>query len=110
MSIDLVARLRPAVGKTRAVLDILDALVAETTQEAGNLEYRVFASGTDGDSDRDSELIVREAYEDFSALQVHRSSPHYQSMVPKIMGLLRSPIEAHQLVPIEVPISSSRPN
>lgn len=99
MTLELVARLRPSVGKAGAVLEILDALIAETTREAGNLEYRVFTSGT-GD---DAELIVREAYEDFAGLQDHRSSAHYRSMVPKIIELLRSPIEVHQLVPMDLP-------
>lgn len=101
MTVDVLAQLSIAPGQRTTVLALLDELVAATRREPGNREYRLYTSpatalGGDG-------VLVRESYVDEEALAAHRSSPHYQRLVPQILDCLAGPIVVHRLEPIADP-------
>ena len=68
------------------VLDLLPHVVRGTTSEPGNLFYQVHQHNSDP-----STLILFEGYSDEAALDFHRKSEHFQTLVVgKIVPLLES--------------------
>lgn len=73
-------------GKLDAVLTILKEAAQKSSEERGNLFYKVHQSQTDKNT-----LILFEGYEDQSAIEFHRNSEHYKStVVDQIIPLLKS--------------------
>lgn len=73
-------------GKLDAVLQLLKETSQKTSEEKGNLFYKIHQSKTD-----ENTLILFEGYENESAIELHRNSEHYQSLVVKqIIPLLEN--------------------
>ena len=84
-------------GQLSAVLNLLTDLTAKSTAEEGNLVYEIHQSNSDANT-----LILFEGYKDESALQEHRNTEHFQTLViEKIVPLLeyREIVIATQLLP-----------
>lgn len=63
-------------GQTDTVLNLLTAVVKKSTEEEGNLFYKVHQSNSETNT-----LILFEGYKDEAALAVHRNSEHFQTIV-----------------------------
>lgn len=74
--ITVVARWQPLDGKLGEVLAALAAMRPQTLAEPGCLGYEVYR-GVDGPY----QLLLLEHYRDQAALEAHRQSEHYQSLV-----------------------------
>ena len=80
----LFAKWQVKDGHLQAVLDVLPELVKQTTAEKGNVFYKIHQSNTDANT-----LVLFEGYEDDSALEAHRNSVHFQTLViGKVVPLL----------------------
>lgn len=72
-------------GHLDTVLNLLPELIRKSTLEKGNRLYQVYQ-----DNSNVNGLLLYEAYEDESALQEHRNSEHFQTIViGKIIPLLQ---------------------
>lgn len=58
------------------VLELLARVTKESTQEEGNLFYKVHQSNTEPNT-----LVLFEGYKHEQALAIHRNSAHFQTMV-----------------------------
>ncbi len=63
-------------GKLDAVIQIMKEAAQKSSQEKGNVFYKIHQSHTDQNT-----LILFEGYENESALEFHRNSEHYQNLV-----------------------------
>lgn len=70
------ARWQVKEGRLDTVLKTLAAAVAESRKEPGNLFYRVCQSQADPNV-----LLLSEGYVDDAALEAHRGSAHFQTLV-----------------------------
>lgn len=85
-SIYVYAQWQVKEGKLDSVLQILKEAAQKSSEEKGNLFYKIHQSKTDQNT-----LILFEGYENESALELHRNSEHYQSLVVKqIIPLLEN--------------------
>nr|WP_315251736.1 antibiotic biosynthesis monooxygenase family protein [uncultured Duganella sp.] len=74
--ITVVARWQPVDGKLGEVLALLAQVRPRTLAEPGCLGYEIYR-GVDGPHN----LLLLEHYRDQAALEAHRQSDHYQSLV-----------------------------
>ena len=73
-------------GQLETVLNLLTEVRKQSLAEEGNLFYEVHQSQTDVNT-----LILFEGYKDETALDAHRSSHHFQTLVVgKIVPLLQT--------------------
>lgn len=73
-------------GKLDGVMQIIKEATQKSTQEDGNLFYKLHQSKSD-----ENTLILFEGYEDESAVEIHRNSEHYKSLVvEQIIPLLEN--------------------
>lgn len=73
-------------GKLDNVLQIMKEAAHKSSEEKGNLFYKIHQSKTD-----ENTLILFEGYENESAVEIHRNSEHYQNLVVKqIIPLLEN--------------------
>lgn len=73
-------------GKLDEVLKILKEAFKKSSEEEGNLFYKIHQNKTD-----ENTLILFEGYENESALEFHKNSEHYQNLVAKqIVPLLEN--------------------
>lgn len=73
-------------GKLDAVLEIMKEAAQKSSEEKGNLFYKIHQSKAD-----ENTLILFEGYENESAVEFHKNSEHYQNLVVKqIIPLLES--------------------
>lgn len=63
-------------GQLDAVLTLLAEATRKSTLEEGNLFYKVYQSNTDPDT-----LLLYEGYVNNDAVDAHRSSAHFQTIV-----------------------------
>lgn len=63
-------------GKLDAVLEIMKEAAQKSSEEAGNLFYKIHQSKTNQNT-----LILFEGYKDESAVEFHKNSEHYQNLV-----------------------------
>lgn len=63
-------------GELENVLQLLTEVAKTSSEEEGNLFYKVHQSHSDA-----STLVLSEAYADEAALDVHRNSEHFKTMV-----------------------------
>ncbi|MCW3169038.1 antibiotic biosynthesis monooxygenase [Chryseobacterium sp. 09-1422] len=74
------------VGKLDEVLQILTQAAKKSSEEKGNLFYKIHQSKSDQNT-----LILFEGYENETALEFHKNSENYQNLVVKeIVPLLES--------------------
>jgi quinol monooxygenase YgiN len=76
MEKELIVKWKIKASHTEAIIKLLPELAEETKKEKGNLLYTVYQSKSDP-----NELILHERYTDEEALEAHKNSPHYQSVV-----------------------------
>ena len=74
--ITIVARWQPVDGKLGEVLAIVAEMRPKSLAEAGCLGYEVYRG-----VDNPHSLLLLEHYSDEAALEAHRQSSHYQSLV-----------------------------
>lgn len=74
--ITVVARWQPADGNLGEVLAILAEVRPQTLAEPGCLGYEIYRG-----VDAPHSLLLLEHYRDEAALEAHRQSAHYQSLV-----------------------------
>lgn len=73
-------------GQLDTVLTLLTEVVTKSEAEEGNLFYKLHQSKTDENS-----LILFEGYKDEAALEAHRNSAHFKTVVlEKIIPLLEA--------------------
>lgn len=73
-------------GRLDEVLQILTQAVKKSSEEEGNLFYKIHQSKSNQNT-----LILFEGYENETALELHKNSEHYQNLVVKeIVPLLES--------------------
>jgi quinol monooxygenase YgiN len=73
-------------GKLDEVLHVLTQAAKKSSEEKGNLFYKIHQSKSDQNT-----LILFEGYENETALEFHKNSEHYQNLVVKeIVPLLES--------------------
>jgi quinol monooxygenase YgiN len=70
------AKWRVKEGQLETVLSLLVELTAKSTSEEGNLFYEIHQSNSDTNT-----LILFEGYKDESALEEHRHSEYFQTLV-----------------------------
>ncbi|MBV7538056.1 antibiotic biosynthesis monooxygenase [Duganella sp. sic0402] len=74
--ITVVARWQPVDGKLGEVLAVLAEMRPKTLAEPGCLGYEIYRG-----IDSPHNLLLLEHYRDEAALEAHRQSEHYQSLV-----------------------------
>jgi autoinducer 2-degrading protein len=73
-------------GKLDSVLQILKEVSKKSSEEEGNLFYKIHQNKAD-----ENILILFEGYQNESALEFHKNSEHYQNLVAKqIIPLLEN--------------------
>lgn len=73
-------------GKLDVVLDLMKEVAKKSSQEEGNLFYKVHQSQPD-----ENTLILFEGYVDENAVEIHRNSEYFKSLVMgQIVPLLDS--------------------
>lgn len=63
-------------GQLSAVLNLIAEVTKKSTEEKGNLFYKVHQSNSDANT-----LVLFEGYADQSAVDEHRNSAHFQNLV-----------------------------
>ncbi len=81
----VIAKWRIKDGQLNIVLDLLRKVAMKSTEEEGNLFYKVNQSNADPNT-----LILLEGYRNLEAQQIHQASEHFQQLVVgKIVPLLQ---------------------
>jgi len=75
-TIHVFAKWQVKEGQTEQVLALLKDAAEASRQEKGNLFYNIHQSKTDPRT-----IVLFEGYTDESALNDHRNSPHFQTIV-----------------------------
>jgi quinol monooxygenase YgiN len=84
MNVYVFAKWQVKEGQIDAVLSLLTDVVRESTQEPGNLFYKIHQ-----DKQEANTLVLYEGYVDEAAVDAHRQSAHFQDVViGKIVPLL----------------------
>jgi quinol monooxygenase YgiN len=76
MEKELIVQWKISETATSKVLQLLPELTQKTRLEAGNISYTVYQSASDPNT-----LFLHERYADEAALEAHKNSAHYQSIV-----------------------------
>lgn len=87
--IAIVASFTPAEGKAGDVERLLRDMVAPTRAEPGCRRYDLYRNRGAGPT-----FSLFEIYDDFAAIEHHRSTPHYKHYRANIEQHLAAPIEA----------------
>lgn len=85
-NIHVFATWRVKEGQLDTVLGLLKEVAEKSRAEEGNLFYKVHQSNTESNT-----LILFEGYKDETALEQHRNSEHFQTLViGKIVPILEN--------------------
>lgn len=76
MEKELIVKWKIRETETPRILDLLQELVDKTRNEPGNISYNIYQS-----VENVNELILHERYVDGDAVEIHKSSGHYQKIV-----------------------------
>jgi quinol monooxygenase YgiN len=76
MEKELIVKWKIKETETAGVLKLLPALAEETKKEAGNIAYAIYQS-----ENNPNELTLHERYVNEEALEAHKNSVHYQTIV-----------------------------
>jgi len=76
MEKELIVKWKIKETETANVLELLAELADQTKKEKGNLAYAIYQSEKDP-----NEVILHERYADEEALEAHKNSDHYQTIV-----------------------------
>jgi autoinducer 2-degrading protein len=77
-------------GRLDNVLKLLTEVAEQSSQEEGNLFYKVHQSKSDANT-----LILLEAYADETALEEHRNSAHFKTLV---IGQIMPDLENREVI------------
>ncbi|MFD8420832.1 putative quinol monooxygenase [Streptomyces sp. NPDC059466] len=81
----VIARWSPGPGENGTIAALLPGLVRESRAEPGCLGYQIYRP----DGAADSDLVLVERYADQAALDAHRDSAHFRTLVlERIVPLL----------------------
>ncbi|WP_311269598.1 putative quinol monooxygenase [Sphingobium sp. WCS2017Hpa-17] len=78
----IVAILTARPGKAEALRALLDAMLAPSRAEPGNLRYDLWR-----DQAEPTRFVLDELYVDDAAIAAHRASPHFQTYLATISDL-----------------------
>jgi (4S)-4-hydroxy-5-phosphonooxypentane-2,3-dione isomerase len=82
----LFAKWQVKEGYVDQVLELLAQMTKKTRKEEGNLFYRIHQSVSDANS-----LMLYEGYVDITAVEAHRNTDYFQSlMIGKIVPILEN--------------------
>jgi quinol monooxygenase YgiN len=76
MEKELIVKWKIRETETAEILKLLPALVEATKNEEGNILYAIYQS-----EGNQNELILHERYVSEAALEIHKNSEHYQTIV-----------------------------
>jgi autoinducer 2-degrading protein len=76
MEKELIVKWKIKETETPRILTLLEHLVEKTRSEKGNISYHIYQSVENA-----NELILHERYVDSNAVEIHKSSEHYQQTV-----------------------------
>jgi quinol monooxygenase YgiN len=76
MEKELIIKWKIKETETPRILDLLPQLVEKSRSEKGNLSYNIYQSVDDNNV-----FILHERYIDAEAVELHKSSAHYQEIV-----------------------------
>lgn len=76
MNVFVIAKWQVKEGQLETVLALLTDVVRESTNEAGNLFYKIHQ-----DKQEANTLVLYEGYVDEAAVDAHRNSTHFQQVV-----------------------------
>ena len=76
MNIEFIVKWKIKESETDRILKMLPELAAKSKNEKGNVSYAIYQSESD-----DNELILHEQYTDVDAVEAHKKSEHYQTIV-----------------------------
>ena len=80
--IKIVAILSARPGKADALRSLLDAMLAPSRAEPGNLRYDLWA-----DDAEPSRFVLDELYENADAVAAHRATSHFQTYLAAVNDL-----------------------
>ena len=90
MNIYTFAKWQVKEGRLEPVLQLLAEVAKQSTDEKGNLFYKVHQSNTDANT-----LILFEGYVDAAAVEVHRQSDYFQDLV---IGQIIPQLESREVI------------
>jgi quinol monooxygenase YgiN len=82
LQVKTVAMLTAHAGKAAELRQLLDAMLAPSRAEPGNLRYDLWQ-----DRDDPARFVLDELYVDADAVAAHRATPHFQAYASKISDL-----------------------
>jgi len=82
-------------GKKEAFMEVVGRLIAGSQNEAGNIEYEIFA-----DMKKPNAFVLIEKWKDQAALDFHVKTDHYTGNV-KELGALCAEVVINRFVPVE---------
>ncbi|WP_294255911.1 putative quinol monooxygenase [uncultured Sphingomonas sp.] len=97
-NVKTVAILTAHAGKVAELRQLLDAMLAPSRAEPGNLRYDLWQ-----DRDDPARFVLDELYADADAVAAHRASPHFQAYAAKIADLAER--TAIPLTPVAVAVA-----
>lgn len=65
-------------SELNTVLNLIPELIEKSTNEEGNLSYKIYQSNSESNT-----LILMESYKDHESIESHKNSEHYQRIVVK---------------------------
>ena len=81
-NVKIVAVLTAREGAVERLRSLLDAMLAPSRAEAGNLRYDLWQ-----DQGEPRRFVLDELYVDAAAVAAHRATPHFQTYLAQIGGL-----------------------
>ena len=90
----LVVNFEVKEGKKEAFMDVIGRLIEGSQNEAGNIEYDLFA-----DMEKPNAFVLLEKWKDQDALDFHKTTDHYTGNLDAI-GALCSEVTINQFVPV----------
>ena len=76
MNIEFIAKWKIKESETDRILRMLPKLAEKSRNEKGNVCYAIYQSES-----ADNELILHEQYTDIDAVEAHKKSKHYRTIV-----------------------------
>jgi pimeloyl-ACP methyl ester carboxylesterase/quinol monooxygenase YgiN len=90
-----IARVQAATGREAELKSAIQAVVAATREEPGNLTFDPYQAATDP-----SQFVVHESWSTLADLQRHLETPHVAEFTVRLATLGVGPIELTQLTPL----------
>ncbi|MBA6439954.1 putative quinol monooxygenase [Streptomyces sp. GMR22] len=95
--VTVIARFTPAPDRAPQLQALLEGMIAPTRSEPGCRSYDLYTTGTQA-----PDFVLLERYQDFAALEAHRTTAHYTAYRAQLSDLLAEPVEVSLLRPVNV--------